>query len=100
MGITGTSSAERDKLRLYLKKVGEYCQCPYVVGFGIKDRSDVVEINQMAHGAVVGSAIINEIKISDDPVESVQNYVKKLTLNVFVVQKKIFYQDINLLLKK
>jgi len=80
LGITGTRSADRDKLRSYLKRVAECSQCPFIVGFGINDRSDVIEINQIAHGAVVGSAIINELKKSDNPVETVKNYLEKLTI--------------------
>jgi tryptophan synthase alpha subunit len=50
-----------------------------VVGFGIKEREDVVEINKMAHGAVVGSAIIQDIQRNANSVETVKNYIKKLT---------------------
>ena len=79
LGVTGSNNAVRDKLSSYLKKVGECSKCPFVVGFGIKDRLGVIEINQMAHGAVVGSAIIKELKISVNPVETVKNYIEKLT---------------------
>ena len=79
LGITGSSSADKDKLNFYMKNVSEYCNCPFVVGFGIKERSDIVEVNHIAHGAVVGSAIINELKKSDNPIETVRNYIDKLT---------------------
>jgi len=79
LGITGSSSAGRDELSSYLTQVMENSKCPFVVGFGIKNRIDVVEINKIAHGVVVGSAIINEIKNSNNPVEAVRNYIKKLT---------------------
>jgi len=78
LGITGGSSAEGGELNSYLKKVAECSKCPFVVGFGIKERSDVIEINQMAHGTVVGSAIINELKKSNNPVKTVKNYIEKL----------------------
>ena len=80
LGITGTSTAAGEELVSYLNKVDENSVCSYVVGFGIKDRSDVIQINKMAHGAVVGSAIINELKTSDNPVETVNNYIEKLTI--------------------
>ena len=79
LGISGTNSAENDMLCTYLKKVAECCVCPFIVGFGIKERSDVININQIAHGTVVGSAIINELNKSDNPVETVENYLEKLT---------------------
>ena len=78
LGITGGSSAEAYELDSYLKKVAECSKCPFVVGFGIKERSDVIEINQIAHGTVVGSAIISELKKSNNPVKTVKNYIEKL----------------------
>ena len=79
LGITGSNSASTEDLRTYLARVNENSSCPFMVGFGIKDRSNVVEINQMAHGVVVGSAIIKELKKSDNPVETVKSYIEKLT---------------------
>jgi tryptophan synthase alpha subunit len=48
------------------------------VGFGIKSRDDVIEINKLAHGAVVGSAIINAIKNSDSPESTIREYIERL----------------------
>jgi len=79
LGVTGTNTAKHDTLKSYLMKVAECCVCPFVVGFGIKERADVININQIAHGAVVGSAIINELNNSHNPVETVENYLEKLT---------------------
>ena len=78
LGITGSGSAVEEELKSYLQRVEQNSACPFVVGFGIKERSDVVEINGMAHGAVVGSAIIAEIKKTGNPVEAVKNYIEKL----------------------
>ena len=62
-----------------MKRVEENSECPFVVGFGIKERVDVVEINKMAHGAVVGSAIIKQLQNSNDAVGVINNYIQKLT---------------------
>ena len=79
LGITGDKRVETDELISYLKKVAEHSKCPFVVGFGIKDRSDVIRVNQMAHGAVVGSAIINKLKKSDmSAALIVKNYIEQL----------------------
>ena len=78
LGITGSKIADNNLLEAYLSRVNKYSSCPFIVGFGISDRSDVININQMAHGAVVGSAIINELKKSDNPVGIVKNYIDKL----------------------
>ena len=79
LGITGGRSAGEDELSSYLKKVAECSKCSYVVGFGIKERSDVIEINQISDGVVVGSAIINQLKKSHDAADTVKNYIEKLT---------------------
>ena len=78
LGITGSKIADNNLLEAYLSRVNKYSSCPFIVGFGINDRSDVININKMAHGAVVGSAIINKLKKSDNPVEIVKNYIDKL----------------------
>jgi tryptophan synthase alpha chain len=59
--------------------VEENSECPFVVGFGIKERVDVTEINRMAHGAVVGSAIIEQLQNSNEPVNVINDYIRKLT---------------------
>ena len=79
LGITGSGSAAGDALKSYLRRVEQNSECPFVVGFGIKERSDVVEINGMAHGAVVGSAIIEELNKTGNPVTAIKNYIEKLT---------------------
>ena len=79
LGITGGMPADKEALQKYLQMVEANSKCPFVVGFGIKEREDVVEINKMAHGAVVGSAIIQDIQRNANPVETVKNYIKKLT---------------------
>ena len=79
LGITGEAGADRGELQQYLKRVEENSECPFVVGFGIKERVDVVEINRMAHGAVVGSAIIEQLQNSNEPVNVINDYIRKLT---------------------
>ena len=43
------------------------------------EKADVVEINRMAHGAVVGSAIIKQLQNSNEPVNVINDYISKLT---------------------
>ena len=79
LGITGGEGSQESELKKYLKRVEEYSNCPFVVGFGIKERVDVIEINRMAHGAVVGSAIIEQLKNSNEPIAAIRNYIHQLT---------------------
>ena len=79
LGITGGRGSIGDQLKSYLNRVEKNSCCPFIVGFGIRDREDVVGINQIAHGAVVGSAIIHEMQNSNNPVEVIKNYIEKLS---------------------
>ena len=78
LGITGASGSITDQLTSYLNRVEKNSDCPFIVGFGIKKREDVVGINQIAHGAVIGSAIIHEMQNLNNPVEVIKNYIEKL----------------------
>ena len=80
LGITGSRGSFGDKLKTYLNRVEKNSDCPFVVGFGIKEREDVIGINKIAHGAVVGSAIIQAIANSDNPITAVEKYIEKLTI--------------------
>ena len=75
LGITGTRYADNNELKSYLDRVNKYSVCPFVVGFGITDRNDVISVNKMAHGAVIGSAIIREIQKNSDPIGFVKSYI-------------------------
>ena len=79
LGITGSRGSFEEELITYLSRVEKNSDCPFVVGFGIKEREDVVGINKIAHGAVVGSAIIQAIANSDNPITAVEKYMEKLT---------------------
>ena len=78
LGVSGGKGAEGIELKKYLKRVEENCECPFVAGFGIKERVDVIEINKLAHGAVVGTAIIEKLKNSNEPVKTIREYIQKL----------------------
>ena len=78
LGITGSRLSVDAQLKSYLDRVEKNSDCPFIVGFGIERRDDVIAINEMAHGAVIGSAIIKEISKSDDPILAVEKYIENL----------------------
>ena len=78
LGVTGGKGSKRIELKKYFKRVEENCECPFVAGFGIKERVDVIEINKLAHGAVVGTAIIEKLKNSNEPVKTMREYIQEL----------------------
>ena len=78
LGITGNGGFDYEELKTYLNHVENNSKCPFIVGFGIKTRLDVEAINKIAHGAVIGSAIIQEISKHDNPILTVEKYIQKL----------------------
>lgn len=81
LGITGSDASSDNHLEKYLKRVEEHSNCPFVVGFGISTREDVMRINQLSHGAVIGSAIIKQFNEDELPQQTVFNYITKLKKN-------------------
>jgi tryptophan synthase alpha chain len=78
LGVTGNNITSKIDLKSYLKRVRENSTTPFIVGFGISSRKDVCWFNQYSDGAVVGSAIINKINKSTDPVKIIKNLIKEL----------------------
>lgn len=60
-GITGTKEAEEDKIKEQVRYIQSQTDLPVVVGFGIKNATKAKHINSFAGGAIVGSALVNEI---------------------------------------
>ena len=54
--------------------------CPYIVGFGIKSREGVIEVNKFSDGAVVGSALIEKLEFAEDPVVEIKKFIKSLII--------------------
>ena len=78
LGITGNDLASKDALAEYLNRVQENSGTPFVVGFGISAREDVIWFNEYSDGAVVGSAIIKNMDGSSNPVETTKILIQDL----------------------
>ena len=78
LGITGNDLASRDALADYLNRVRKNSVTPFVVGFGISTRDDVVWFNQHSDGAVVGSAIIKNMAGNSNPVNTTNKLIQDL----------------------
>jgi tryptophan synthase alpha chain len=78
LGITGNDLASKDALAKYLNRVRKNSGTPFVVGFGISTREDVIWFNEHSDGAVVGSAIIKNMDGSSNPVETTKILIQNL----------------------
>ena len=78
LGITGGKLSSTIEISNYLNRVRKNSTSPFIVGFGISSRKDVIWFNQYSDGAVVGSACIKKIKNNNDPEFTINQYVKEL----------------------
>ncbi|MEK9594936.1 MAG: tryptophan synthase subunit alpha [Rhodospirillaceae bacterium] len=85
-GITGTATVPRDLAAAAVKRLKKHTDLPVAVGFGIKTAEDVAAITSVADAAIVGSAVVEQIRDSLDPsgqatnatVENVLSFVATL----------------------
>ncbi len=63
LGITGTKSANLIDIKNHLQKIKNISDLPVVIGFGIKSKEQIKEIENIgADGVVVGSALVKVIE--------------------------------------
>ncbi|HEY3267143.1 MAG TPA: tryptophan synthase subunit alpha [Armatimonadota bacterium] len=80
-GVTGEQTSLPDDLHAVLSKIRAHTETPIAVGFGISTADHVGTVWQWANGAVVGSAIVNEIARNADAPDltaRVTEFVKNL----------------------
>jgi len=68
--MTGTTGRELDagEILSYLDRVSARADLPVCAGFGIRERSQVVQLRGHADGVIVGSALIEVLFRGEDPV--------------------------------
>jgi tryptophan synthase alpha chain len=95
LGITGTKSATEDTVRTHVARIKSHTRLPVAVGFGIKTPEQAAAVARHADAAVVGSAIVDQVKIGldgtgkpkPDLVSGVLAFVKSLAQGVRSVKK-------------
>jgi tryptophan synthase alpha chain len=82
LGITGTKSANLDELKNHLAKIKKVSDLPIAIGFGIKSKEQVKEIDSIgAEGVVVGSYLVKVIE------DALKNNVDVKRIPEMVIQK-------------
>ena len=66
MGITGTRSAASTDVRQAVERLKSHTDLPVAVGFGIKTPEQAAEIAAAADAAVVGSALVEQVRSNLD----------------------------------
>ena len=62
MGITGTRSAAGDEVRQAVERLKRHTDLPIAVGFGIRTPEQAAEVAAVADAAVVGSALVEQVR--------------------------------------
>lgn len=60
-GVTGTASADADRVATHLAQIRERTSLPIAVGFGISSPEDAAALGRCADAVVVGSALVRTI---------------------------------------
>lgn len=78
LGVTGAADPSQIAQKSYLQRVRASTKVPFVVGFGIRTPNDVARVAVHADGVVVGSALLEVIAGSNNPVQAATRYLKSL----------------------
>ena len=65
-GVTGTASAEPQRVAAAVRRIKAHTELPVAVGFGVKTPEQARAIAAAADGVVVGSALVNAVRDSLD----------------------------------
>ena len=79
MGITGTKKPSLLRVRKSVKEIKRTTNLPVLVGFGIKNKSQITQISKFADGAVIGSSLIQIIEDSIQKKNKSEIIVKKVS---------------------
>jgi tryptophan synthase alpha chain len=94
-GITGAATPDFDKVALAVARIKSHTNLPVAVGFGVKTAADAAAIAKGADGVVVGSALVEAVRISLDAdgkatsqtVGAVTSLVEQIAAGVRAVKK-------------
>lgn len=58
LGVTGTKQVPLDRLTNFINEIKEYTKLPVAIGFGVKNREDIIKLRSCADGLIVGTSIV------------------------------------------
>ncbi len=74
MGVTGQGNGFHKDVVQYLKDVKQVSNIPVMMGFGIKNASDILQVKDTIDGAIVGSHFINLMEENQYDVAAIKEY--------------------------
>lgn len=77
MGVTGQDGGFHRDVVNYLKEVKAQSKIPVMMGFGIREASDVQKVRDIIDGAIVGSHFIKLMEENDYNLDVIMEYIRK-----------------------
>ncbi|TDJ22318.1 MAG: tryptophan synthase subunit alpha, partial [Gammaproteobacteria bacterium] len=77
-GVTGANTLDLDAVAQKLVEIRAISDLPVGVGFGIKDGASAQAIAKIADGVVVGSALVNQIAMSEHDHQQIKSSIKAI----------------------
>jgi tryptophan synthase alpha chain len=77
-GVTGARQALPGDLQAFVERVRSHTKIPLAVGFGISTKEQAHSVSGLADGVIVGSALINAVNASDQPVQAAAEFIRGL----------------------
>ena len=77
MGVTGQSGSFHSSIKEYLSYVKSVSPIPVMMGFGIREASDVAQVKDTIDGAIVGSHFINLMREAGFDPQAAREYTDR-----------------------
>jgi tryptophan synthase alpha chain len=77
-GVTGTRDSLQSDLAQFVARVRAQTRARLAIGFGISTPEQAARVGQLADGVIVGSALINAVRQSDDKPAAAAAFVRSL----------------------
>lgn len=78
LGLTGEQSDVPD-IAVRIEEIRSVTDLPLAVGFGISSKAHVQVVHEHADGAIVGSAIVRRMAEENEPISSVEKFVREIS---------------------
>lgn len=77
-GVTGARAGLAPGIEAFIQRVRAASDLPLAVGFGISTPGQAAQVAGLADGVIVGSALINSVDRSDQPVQAAGEFIASL----------------------
>lgn len=81
LGVTGQRDTFHTDVDKFLEDVRQSTSLPLAVGFGIATKEDVHRLSEKVDGIIVGSALIEKIRLSGGDAQTIGSFIAELNPN-------------------